>query len=45
MPTNCTFINEQLMEGQDLLHVTLTGYILQSTFYSQNLHKGGAICS
>ena len=33
------------MEGQDLLHITFTGYILQSSFYSQNLQKGGAIIS
>jgi len=33
------------MEGQDLLHVTLTGHILQLISYSQNLQEGGAISS
>jgi hypothetical protein len=29
------------MEGQDLLHLTLPGYILESSFCCQNLQKGG----
>jgi hypothetical protein len=33
--------SEQDMEEQDLLHLTILGYILGSSFCRQNLQKGG----